>query len=56
MEERVRKRGDVSSKSKAVAALEAVKAQEPIGVIGVRPLADRFPFPIHRQKAKGGIV
>gem|GEM_PF-6319153 len=32
----MRRRGDVSSKSKAIAALEAVKAQEPIGSIARR--------------------
>jgi transposase-like protein len=36
MEETMRRRGDVSSKSKAIAALEAVKAQEPIGAIARR--------------------
>lgn len=32
----MRKRGDVSSKSKATAALEAVKAHEPLGSIARR--------------------
>jgi transposase len=36
MEKSMRKRGDVSSKSKATAALEAVKAHEPISVIARR--------------------
>lgn len=36
MEEVVRRRGDVSSRSKALAALEAIKGQEPVGAIARR--------------------